>query len=95
MESEQENTQRDVQGILIDTLVSRLSATQMPTVTKLVMTAHEVARALDISVRSVWRMSERGDIPPPIRIGRNRRWRRDTIEQWLEDQERKARAHTH
>ena len=35
----------------------------------------ETARLLGISDRSVWRMSQRGDLPQPIHLGRSARWR--------------------
>lgn len=44
---------------------------------------HDVARMLQISVRKIELMVASGELPPPIRLGRLRRWRPDTIEAWL------------
>lgn len=45
----------------------------------LLIDVREVARLLGISVRSVWRMTSRGDLPPPVRLGRSVRWKRASI----------------
>lgn len=45
----------------------------------------EVAKMLKVSVRHVIRMSETGEIPPPIRIGRAVRWSHDAISKWIAD----------
>ena len=57
---------------------------------KLLLNVRDVAQALGMSERTVWRLSAIGDIPPPIRIGRNVRWRRVTIEAWIEKKEARA-----
>lgn len=44
---------------------------------------HEVALALGISIRLVWKLCAKGDLPQPIRIGRATRWRIDDIDQWV------------
>ncbi len=56
----------------------------------LLMNARDVAEALGVSERSVWRLAAIGDIPPPVRIGRSTRWRRSTIDSWLTTEERRA-----
>lgn len=43
----------------------------------------QVARILDVSTRTVWRLVSSGDLPQPIRFGRNVRWRVSDIEQWI------------
>jgi len=58
---------------------------------KLTLTSKEVARALGISERSVWRMAATGEIPSPVKIGRCARWRVAALEGWLEREERRAR----
>jgi excisionase family DNA binding protein len=45
----------------------------------------EVAKLLKVSVRHVVRVSETGEIPPPIRIGRAVRWSRDALTKWIAD----------
>jgi len=44
----------------------------------------ELARQLNISTRSVWRLRDGGKLPPPMRVGRSVRWRLSDIEQWIE-----------
>jgi excisionase family DNA binding protein len=49
------------------------------------LAAKEVAALLGISVRTVWRLRARGELPQPIRYSRKLvRWRRDHLERFLE-----------
>ena len=48
--------------------------------------AQDLARALLISVRSVWKLSAHGGLPPPIRLGRSTRWRAADVRRWIEEQ---------
>ena len=52
--------------------------------TPLMMTAQELAGTLCISMRQDWRLRSKGDLPQPVSIGRNVRWRRRDIVQWIE-----------
>lgn len=55
-----------------------------------VINVHEVAELLGVCVRSVWRMSQNGQIPAPIRLGdRVVRWRLSDLREHLD---RKAAA---
>ncbi len=56
---------------------SGANSTELFTVTGL-------ARALKVSVRQVWKMLSRGDLPAPIKLGRSVRWRAAEIAKWLE-----------
>jgi excisionase family DNA binding protein len=48
------------------------------------LTPADVAEQLCVSIRTVWRMVERGDIPPPIRWSRKLvRWHAEAIERYL------------
>jgi excisionase family DNA binding protein len=48
------------------------------------LTAPEIARMLQTSVRSIWRYLSAGKLPRPLTIGgRLKRWRRADIEEWL------------
>jgi excisionase family DNA binding protein len=47
------------------------------------LTAHEGARLLNGSERHLRRLSDRGAMPQPVRLGTLVRWRRDEIEQWI------------
>lgn len=42
-----------------------------------------VAALLDCSPRHVYRLSDAGRMPPPVRIGALVRWRRAEIEDWI------------
>ena len=48
------------------------------------MTADELAETLCISLRQVWRLKAKGDLPKSVSIGRNVRWRRSDIVEWIE-----------
>lgn len=43
----------------------------------------EVARLLACSVRHVYRLSDQGAMPRPIKLGNLNRWRRVDLENWL------------
>ena len=52
--------------------------------TKDLLTAQQIAYRLSISVRTVWRMLERHELPQPIRYNRKLvRWRATDIEQYV------------
>lgn len=51
----------------------------------LLITVHDVATILGISVRSVWRLRDSGQIISSVRVGGAVRWRRDEILQWIKD----------
>ncbi len=46
----------------------------------------EVATILSVSTRTVWRLVSSGELPQPIRFGRNVRWRAGDIESWIDAQ---------
>lgn len=58
----------------------------------MMMTVKQVAEALEVSERSVWRWSATGILPPGIKIGGVVRWPRRTIEEWLAKREQEALA---
>jgi predicted DNA-binding transcriptional regulator AlpA len=47
------------------------------------MDARAVAAKLAVAVRSVWRWSDAGTLPPPVRLGRLKRWRAADIDRWV------------
>ena len=47
------------------------------------MTVQEVGRALQLSVRSVWRLRSAGLLPEPVKLGGAVRWNRETIDEWI------------
>lgn len=46
--------------------------------------AEEVARRLDVSSRTVWRLNSAGKLPKPLAVGGSRKWRADGIRRWVE-----------
>ena len=58
----------------------------------MMMTCREVAEALGVSERSVWRWSATGVLPPPVQIGAARRWREQTIREWARQREQEVLA---
>jgi predicted DNA-binding transcriptional regulator AlpA len=49
----------------------------------LLVSASTVARMLNISTRSLWRLRSAGVLPPPVRLGGTVRWRIDEIKNWI------------
>lgn len=47
------------------------------------LTVGEVATLLSIGVRSVWRKSQDGRLPPPIKMTGSTRWAKSTIQDWI------------
>jgi len=58
----------------------------------MMMTVKDVAKALGVSERSVWRWSSDGTLPPGIKIGGSVRWSQQSVEDWLAKQEHEALA---
>jgi len=56
----------------------------------LLLKAPQVARLLGISERKLWELANCGELPS-IRIGRCRRYSRNSLEKWIEQQERRSR----
>jgi excisionase family DNA binding protein len=44
-----------------------------------------VARLLGCSERMVYRQSDAGRMPAPVKLGRLTKWRRAELERWIED----------
>ena len=57
---------------------------------ELMWTVTQVAEALHLSERSVWRMAATGQLPRPIRIGRAVRWSAASLRRWLAAKEAAA-----
>jgi excisionase family DNA binding protein len=45
----------------------------------------QVAALLNCSSRHIYRLSDAGRMPPPVRLGALVRWSRSSIEEWLRD----------
>lgn len=50
------------------------------------LTVTEVAAILHIGVRSVWRKSQDGRLPPPIKMTGSTRWAKSTLHEWMTKQ---------
>ncbi len=53
--------------------------------TTALMTIKDVARLLNCSERTVYRLNDSGRMPRPVRLGTLVRWKRSEIEQWIAD----------
>jgi predicted DNA-binding transcriptional regulator AlpA len=49
------------------------------------LTRVELAKLLNVNVRTVQRLSLLGQVPTPVKVGRSVRWPRPTIERWLQE----------
>lgn len=47
------------------------------------LTIRELAKALKLSPRSIWRLVRNRQLPLPIRIGGSIRWRAEDISRWI------------
>jgi len=50
---------------------------------KLLLTGKDLADALAIGVRTLWRHDSLGRLPRAVTIGKSKRWRRREIEAWI------------
>lgn len=51
----------------------------------LLISAEKVAELLGISKRTLWRLLSAGRLPEPIRLGSVVRWKRDELQEWIEE----------
>lgn len=56
-----------------------------PGVLPAMLTIDQVARLLNCSTRTVYRLNDAGHMPRPVRLGALVRWNRVEIEQWIAD----------
>lgn len=56
-----------------------------PGVLPAMLTIDQVARLLNCSTRTVYRLNDAGQMPRPVRLGALVRWNRSEIEQWIAD----------
>ena len=47
------------------------------------LTVHEIARMLNCSARTVYRLTDSGRMPRPVKLGAMVRWPREVIESWV------------
>jgi excisionase family DNA binding protein len=58
------------------------------------LTASDVARYFRLHVMTIYRMVQRRELPA-VRVGRQWRFRREQINQWLQDQGRRTSMRLH
>lgn len=49
------------------------------------LTVHDVARMLNCSARTVYRMTDLGRMPRPVKLGALVRWPKAVVERWIAD----------
>lgn len=54
------------------------------TAVPLLIPVSDLAKMLNVSRRSIWRLLSARKMPPPIRIGGAVRWRFDEVKRWIE-----------
>lgn len=54
------------------------------TVDKELLTVKDVATALSVSQRQVWKLHASGRLPMPVRLSRSVRWRRGELLAWCD-----------
>jgi excisionase family DNA binding protein len=47
------------------------------------ISADELAKMLDVSTRTVWRLLSTGQLVQPVRLGGSVRWRLDEVKVWI------------
>ena len=53
--------------------------------TPVLLNVKEVAEMLGLSERTVYRLADMGNMPRPVKIGAAVRWRRNELDQWIEE----------
>jgi excisionase family DNA binding protein len=53
--------------------------------TPVLLTVKEVAEMLGLSERTVYRLSDAGNMPCPVKLGAAVRWRTKELEAWIEE----------
>jgi predicted DNA-binding transcriptional regulator AlpA len=48
------------------------------------ITVAQLAEKLQLGQRSIWRYRDEGRMPPPVRLGKNVRYRVNDIEAWID-----------
>jgi excisionase family DNA binding protein len=47
------------------------------------LTVHDVARMLNCSARTIYRLTDSGKMPRPVKLNALVRWRREVVENWI------------
>lgn len=54
-----------------------------PLAARLTFNAAELAAALGVDERTVWRKAASDELPPSVRVGRRRLWSKTAVDAWL------------
>ena len=49
------------------------------------LTVHDVARMLNCSARTIYRLTDSGRMPRPVKLNALVRWPREVVQQWIAD----------
>jgi predicted DNA-binding transcriptional regulator AlpA len=55
------------------------------------MRVADVADYTKVAIRTIWSHAAKGTFPPPISIGRAKRWLRTDVDAWIVEQRAKVR----
>lgn len=55
------------------------------------LTRREMMQLLKLSATGFWRAERAKQLPPAILVGARKRWSVDTVNKWIEEQERQGR----
>jgi len=59
----------------------------MQTLTSHGMTLKDLAKVFGVSTATMYRMKEKGELPPHVKIGGQYRWMPETVNKWIAEQE--------
>ncbi|HUT34626.1 MAG TPA: helix-turn-helix domain-containing protein [Planctomycetota bacterium] len=88
--------QTDLRGLLLDVVRQAIREEFGPPAEKgggepsLLLTVRQVAAALGVGARSVWRMASAGELPGQIKVGGATRWQRAAIEDFVAERAKRA-----
>jgi len=63
----------------------RMVAIATESTEQLLIDVKEVARILDLSTPTIYRLSDRGAMPRPLKIGGRNRWDRSALQTWISE----------
>lgn len=52
---------------------------------RLLLDSRQAAKMLKVSSRTLWKMQNSGEMPPPIRMGRSVRWNLGVLKKWVDE----------
>ena len=61
---------------------------------KMLLNVRDVSQLLGLSERTIWKLSQCGELPAPVHIGRSVRWCKATLEEFIVRRQEAAEAET-